>query len=55
MRNLTMTRSGDTLTITMDMSQDLGPSSSGRTTMIASTEGNVTVEGPEGAKIGFKI
>ena len=55
MRNVTMTRSGDTLTITVDMSKNLGPSSSGKTTLIASTEGNVTVEGPEGAKIGLNV
>ena len=55
MRNVTMARQGNTLTITVDMSVNLGPSASGKTRLIASTEGNATVDGPEGAKIGLNV
>ena len=55
MRNVTMTRNGNKLLIEVDMSKDLGASKSGKTTLIASTEGNATVEGPEGAKIGLNV
>jgi hypothetical protein len=35
------------LTITIDLSKTFGRSKSGKTTIIASTEGNVAVEGTE--------
>lgn len=53
MRNITMKRDGNKLMIEVDMTANLGPSASGKTILIASTEGNVSVEGPEGAKIGL--
>jgi hypothetical protein len=55
MQNVTMTRNGDTLTVTIDLSKSLGPSKSGRTIMVASTQGNATVPGPEGIKIGLNV
>jgi hypothetical protein len=55
MRNVTMTRDGNKLIIAVDMSVSLGPSASGKTLLIASTEGNATVTGPEGAKIGLNV
>ena len=45
---------GNMLTITVDLSQEFGPSSSGKTTIIATTEGNVTIPGRE-EKIGLNI
>ena len=46
---------GNFLTITVDLSKDFGPSSSGKTIIIASTEGNVAIDGHEEAKIGLNI
>ena len=48
---------GKTLYIKIDLSQDLGPSKSGKTRLIATSEGNVPVpiEGMEHVKIGLNI
>lgn len=54
-KNITMSRDGDVLTIRVDMSKTYGPSSSGKTTIIASTEGNKAVPGSPDAKIGLNI
>jgi len=40
MRNIDMTVDGDILTIKIDLSKDFGPSKSGKTTIIASSDGN---------------
>jgi len=40
MKNMMITIDGDMLTIKVDLSQDFGPSKSGKTTIIASSEGN---------------
>jgi len=49
-----LTVEGTMLTIKVDLSKDFGPSSSGKTTIIASTEGNVTIPTRE-EKIGLNI
>ena len=54
MKNCEMTVEGNILTIKVDMSKDFGPSSSGKTVIIASSEGNQTIPGTE-AKIGLNI
>jgi len=54
MKNVDMTIAGDILTITIDLSKEFGPSSSGKTTIVASTEGNVTVPERE-EKIGLDV
>jgi len=54
MKNVEMTVDGTLLTIKVDLSKDFGPSSSGKTTIIASTEGNVSIPGRE-EKIGLNI
>lgn len=54
MKNVEMTIAGDILTITIDLSKEFGPSSSGKTTIVASTEGNVTVPDRE-EKIGLNV
>ena len=54
MKNVDMKVEGNMLTITVDLSKSFGPSSSGKTTIIATTEGNVTVPGRE-EKIGLNI
>ncbi len=54
MKNVELTVEGTMLTIKVDLSKDFGPSSSGKTTIIASTEGNVTIPDRE-EKIGLNI
>ena len=54
MKNVHMTVAGNIMTITVDLSKEFGPSSSGKTIIIASTEGNVAV--PErDEKIGLNV
>jgi len=47
--------SGNLLTITVDLSKEFGLSSSGKSKIIASTEGNVSVPEKEEIKIGLNI
>ena len=54
MKNVEMKVEGTIVTITVDLSKDFGPSSSGKTTIIATTEGNVNIPGRE-EKIGLNI
>ena len=53
MENVKLDVKGSILTITVDLSKNLGPSASGKTQLIASTKGNVTVEG--GAIVGLNV
>jgi len=54
MKNVEMTVDGDILTIKVDLTKEFGPSSSGKTIIIASTEGNVAV--PErDEKVGLNV
>lgn len=54
MKNVEMHVEGNILTIQIDLSKEYGPSSSGKTIIIASTEGNVSV--PEHQeKIGLNV
>ena len=55
MKNVVMKVEGNMLTITVDLSKEFGLSSSGKTTIIATTEGNVSIEGAEEKKIGLNI
>lgn len=43
MQNVTATVTGTKLTIEVDLTQDLGPSNSGKTNIVGSTEGNAKV------------
>jgi hypothetical protein len=43
-----------TLTIKVDLSKEFGPSASGKTIIIASTEGNVTIPNRE-EKVGLNV
>jgi hypothetical protein len=54
MKNVEMTIQGTMLTIKVDLSKEFGPSASGKTTIIASTEGNVTIPDRE-EKIGLNV
>ena len=53
-KNVEMELQGEVLRITVDLSKELGPSKSGKTTIIASTEGNQTIFGRE-EKIGLNV
>lgn len=53
-KNVDINVDGDRLTIKSDLSQDFGPSKSGKTTIVASTEGNKALPGRE-EKIGLNI
>ena len=55
MKNIEMTTEGNILTIKVDLSQRFGKSSSGKSTIIASTEGNQSVPGQENVKIGLNV
>jgi len=48
-----MSQDGSKLTITVDTSKRFGKSASGKNTVIASTEGNVTLEG--GVTVGLNV
>jgi hypothetical protein len=54
-KNVEMTIEGNILTIKVDLSKEFGPSSSGKTIIIASTEGNVPVNGAEEIKVGLNV
>lgn len=56
MKNVDMKVDGDKLTITVDLAKEFGPSSSGKTIIVASSEGNQTIEYKEGQyKIGLNV
>jgi len=54
MKNVEMTVAGNILTIKVDLSKEFGPSASGKTTIIASTEGNITIPERE-EKVGLNV
>jgi hypothetical protein len=54
MKNVEMKVEGTILTIRVDLTKEFGPSSSGKTIIIASTEGNVSVLDRE-EKIGLNV
>jgi len=54
LKNVEMNVEGNILTIKVDLSKEFGPSSSGKTTIIASTEGNISIPERE-EKIGLNI
>jgi hypothetical protein len=51
MKNVEITIEGSILTAKIDMSKSFGPSTSGKTTIIASTEGNQTVTTVKGKPV----
>jgi hypothetical protein len=55
MKNCEMKVTGNILTITVDISKDFGKSASGKSVMIASTEGNVSIPEKEDIKIGLNV
>jgi hypothetical protein len=55
MKNVEMKVEGDILTIKIDLTKEFGPSSSGKTIIIASTEGNIAIDGHEEIKVGLNV
>ena len=55
MKNVDMKTEDNILTIKVDLTKEFGPSSSGKTIIIASTEGNVAIEGHEEIKVGLNV
>jgi len=55
MKNVDMKLDGNILTITVDLTKEYGLSTSGKSKIIASTEGNVSVPEKEEIKIGLNI
>jgi hypothetical protein len=54
MKNVVMAVKGSILTITVDLAQNFGASSTGKSIIIASSEGNQNVPNSE-AKVGLNI
>ena len=54
MKNVEMTVQGNVLTIKVDLSKEFGPSASGKTIIVASTEGNIPVPDRD-EKVGLNV
>jgi hypothetical protein len=54
MKNVEMNVEGNILTIKVDLTKDFGASSSGKSIIVASTEGNYALPGRE-EKIGLNV
>jgi hypothetical protein len=54
MKNVQIEVKEKLLVITVDLSKEFGRSKSGKTTIVASTEGNVGVT-PDGTKLGLNV
>ena len=55
MTNVIMKVEGGKLTITADLTKEFGRSKSLKSIVIATTGGNVAVEGHEGVKVGLNV
>lgn len=55
MQNVTMSRKGSTLTITVDLSKRFGYSKSGKTITVASTRGNAKAPGDDEIRVGLNV
>lgn len=55
MKNVEMKLEGDILTIKVDVTKEFGPSASGKTIIIASTEGNISIPEKDNVKIGLNV
>lgn len=53
LKNVEVEVCGDILTIKVDLSKEIGPSASGKSMLVASTGGAVTVEG--GARVNLSV
>jgi len=55
MKNVEMNVEGEILHLKIDLAKEFGPSASGKTVIIATTEGNQSIPGKEGIKIGINV
>lgn len=55
MKNVEIQVEGNILTVRVDLTKEYGPSSSGKTIIVASTEGNADIPDTDGIKIGLNI
>jgi len=55
MKNVKVELKKNILTLTVDLAKNFGPSSSGKTTTIATTEGNKGVDGKEHIRYGLNV
>jgi hypothetical protein len=55
MKNIEMKLEGTILTMKVDIAKDFGPSKSGKSITVASTEGNISVPGAEEIKVGLNV
>jgi hypothetical protein len=55
MKNVEMDVKDNILTIKVDLTKEFGPSSSGKTIIIATTEGNVPIPDNDDKKIGLNV
>jgi len=55
MKNVEMKIEDNILIIKVDLTKEFGPSASGKTIIIASTEGNISIPDKENIKIGLNI
>ena len=55
MKNVEMKMEDNILTIKVDLTKEFGPSASGKTIIIASTEGNIAIPEKDEIKIGLNV
>ena len=55
MKNVVVRVEGNKLVLEVDLTQDFGKSTSGKTTIVASSEGNAPVPGHPGIQIGLNV
>ena len=55
MKNVTMETKGQNLVLTVDLSKSFGASSSGKTIIIGTTEGNQPIPGHPGVSVGLNV
>lgn len=55
MKNVELSIQGEILIIKVDLTKSFGPSSSGKTTIIASSEGNAVVPEHKNIKFGLNV
>ncbi len=55
MKNVEMIVEEQTLILKVNLTEEFGPSASGKTIIIASSEGNVSVPGNKDIKVGLNV
>ena len=55
MKNVEMKMEDSILIIKVDLTKEFGPSASGKTIIIATTEGNISIPDKENIKIGLNV